>query len=74
MKKKKSPEKIMKSVYIKGWKELADYLGYHPRTIQRWHLEIAHLPTLKTHPLSKNSHWVTTVDRVHVWLANIGKV
>lgn len=73
MKNKKTPKKIMKSVYIKGWKELADYLGYHPRTLLRWHHEIAHLPFMKTHPKSSRSRWVTTVDRVHIWLKNIGK-
>lgn len=59
--------------YVRGWKQLEEYTGYHKRTLQRWHYEIAALPFLQTHPESSRSRWVITADRVHVWLLNLGK-
>lgn len=58
----------IKSLYICGWKELSKYTGFYWRTLQRWHLERAKLPIIKTHPHSPNSRWVTTPDRVEAWL------
>lgn len=68
MKKKFISEKL----FIHGWKGLEAHTGFHPRTLQRWHLERARIPFLKTHPHSKNSRWVITPDRVYIWLKMIG--
>lgn len=61
------------SILIRGWKGLARYTGYHPRTLQRWHLERCRHAFIKTHPNSKCSKWVTTPDRVILWLKALGE-
>lgn len=37
----------MEKKYLSGWKEIADALGVHPRTVRRWHLEKCRIPLLK---------------------------
>lgn len=60
------------TLYIRGWKHLARYLGYHPRTLQKWHLEKARLPFFKIGSQNPRSRWIITPDRVHVWLRSLG--
>lgn len=64
--------KEQNTLYIRGWKELSCYTGYHERTLRRWNSQRGKLPVLKTHPTSKNSRWLVTKHMVHVWLLNIG--
>jgi len=58
--------------YIRGWKQLSVYTGFHPRTLQDWHLTRAPLPFIKTHPASSRSRWVTTPEMVRAWFCLIG--
>ena len=36
--------------YLTGWKDIAKFLGFHVRTVRRWHYERKRLPYEKTGP------------------------
>lgn len=58
---------------LSGWKAIGDYLGFHWRTLQRWHLTIMRLPITKTGN-QRNSRIVTTDITALNWAMKIGKV
>ena len=62
------------SIYIRGWKELASYTGFHSRTLQKWHYERAKIPFLKLATHTDRARWVITPDRVHIWLNMLGRI
>lgn len=64
----------MTSIYIRGWKGLAEYTGYHWKTLQRWHYSRVRLPFVRTKSHTTRSRWIITPDRVHVWLMKLGEV
>jgi len=49
---------------LKGWKEIADYLGERVSVVQRWATE--GLPVMK-----QGRAVSTTPDRLNEWLANV---
>lgn len=65
-------QKTFKQLYIRGWRELSDYTGFHWKTLQKWHLTIARLPFLKLDPSITRSRWIIPIDRVHAWLHGLG--
>ena len=67
---KKTPK--MSSYYIKGWKGLAAYTGYHWKTLQRWHYERARVPFIRLLQHTTRSRWVITPDKVHIWMKSVG--
>lgn len=60
------------SIYIRGWRGLSTFTGFHWKTLQRWHYQLMPIPFLKTHPTSRTARWVITPDLVHVWMSSIG--
>lgn len=59
-------------IYLRGWKDLSNYLGYTPRAIKVWHYEKARVPFTR---LGTNirDRWVITPYKVDKWLKTLGK-
>lgn len=64
----------IKSLYIRGWKELAEVTGFHERTLRRWHYERCKLKFNKLQPNSKTSRWIASVSQVLRWLHVMGVI
>lgn len=62
-----------KHLYLVGWQAIADYLGFHPRSIKRWHYQRARLPFWKSYP-SKQGRIVIAKWMVDVWIRKLGKL
>ncbi len=61
-----------KDLYLVGWKSIADYLGFHPRTIKRWHYERARLPFWKSHT-SRQGRIIIAKYMVDIWVRYLGR-
>lgn len=64
----------IKSLYIRGWKELAEVTGFHERTLRDWHYVRCRLKFTKLNPHSKNSRWIASVSQVMRWLHVMGVI
>lgn len=61
-------------LYIRGWKGLEAHTGFAERTLREWHYKRVRCPIIKLKPNSHYSRWVTTPDRVALWLLLLNKV
>ncbi len=51
---------------LRGWREVAVYLGVHPRTVKEWHYKYAPLPFVRD-AAHRYSRWRIRASKVNVW-------
>jgi hypothetical protein len=61
-----------RQVYLKGWKEIAEFLGIHWESLRRWHYEVLRLPVQK---LGSRKQSRITIQKITLieWYRCLGK-